>query len=1234
MLEIFEDRLLLASTGLLQGVVTQSATSQPLPNATILLHKLDTPPIPDQNATTDANGVWSFTGLPSGQYRITETPPAGFANDTSNANSPLTPILAQTPQSFDVQIGDFSNLTANYVSRNTVLLETNANGDVGTSQVGQFNFTVTEPDISYTTPLFPSFCVDYFRDVHLGETNLPYQAESLAAALQADSHVVNPQNAGAIAYLYNTIGSKYLTNPVTATEAAGFQLAIWELEYEHNPAPYNVLDGTFVVQGLNASSPEVIAAQNFLTQATAQPHPDQLAIYLSGLPITGRPNGSQGVIAPMSFDFTNVATAGPTISTTPNHTSITLNEGATPILTDTADLRGGNNPTGTITFKLVFNGNTVDTETVPVNGNGSYITPTGYTLPTTGGVTGTYQWNATYSGDANNPSVSDNGSTDEQVLIIGASPLIATTPNPPSVVLGAGPVTLFDTAVLSAGYNPTGTITFTLKLNGNVVDTETATVNGNGAYTTPTGYALPTTGTVTGTYQWDATYGGDSNNNSVSETGNASEQVLIPHASSLIATTPDPTSVNLGTTPVVLKDTATLSSTYHPTGTITFKLSFNGTVLDTETATVNGSGSYTTPTGYTLAPGAADGIYQWDASYSGDGNNAAVSEIGSATEQVAVNRVLPGTVPLSGLVFCDTNNNGVFDAGDDGINGVTIMLTGTNSDGGQVSLTTTTQSINGQDGSYVFPNVNSGTYTVTETPPAGYLDGIVSVGTAGGTVVGRSVENIQVTTTAASGYNFAQLKLTDLSGTVYCDTDFNGVFNPGTDPLVPGATVVLTGTNDLGQSVNMTLTTDASGVYDFTGLRLGTYTINVTPPAGFLPFKSNPGNLGGTAGTSQISSISLLFCDMGTDYNFGLVQAAKLSGLVFCDANLNGTQDAGEEGVPGVSIRLTGTDVTGASVNIVQATASDGTYHFSNLYPSLSPNGYTVTETLPAGYTQGTNSLGTVDGKPVGTVGTNSFTGVVLGKGSVGINYNFAVLGPSSLSGFVYFDVFHNGKLDLNDYGIAHVKVDLEGTNNLGQSVAMTTFTDENGFYDFAGLRPGTYNIIREQPAIFHKYRNNVGTAGGTATADGFINIQLGGCTDGVNYNFGELQRPGCRLRDLAIHIGNVFWHFEQTYQRDPAGFARTYPNLVNSIANGVVPWGKPPFPLAPVATHWVPKLGTKPIKIFPVHGIKYRPLLPAAPAPAHAGTKVVVKVVTPTVAAHTRSFFPRLLSKLRFWRR
>jgi hypothetical protein len=88
-------------------------------------------------------------------------------------------------------------------------------------------------------------------------------------------------------------------------------------------------------------------------------------------------------------------------------------------------------------------------------------------------------------------------------------------------------VTLKDKAVMSRGYHPTGTITFTLYYGSTLVDAETATVNGDRTYTTPTGYTLPTTGTVTGIYQWDASYSGDTDDTAVSENNATGERVTV-----------------------------------------------------------------------------------------------------------------------------------------------------------------------------------------------------------------------------------------------------------------------------------------------------------------------------------------------------------------------------------------------------------------------------------------------------------------------------------------------------------------------------------------------------------------------------------------------------------------------------------------------------------------------------------------------------------------------------------
>ena len=194
-------------------------------------------------------------------------------------------------------------------------------------------------------------------------------------------------------------------------------------------------------------------------------------------------------------------------------------------------------------------------------------------------MTGTYQWDATYNGDGNNNPVSDNNAANEQVTVSAASPILVTTPGQRVVALGVSTVTLTDTALLSDGYHPTGAITFTLVApGGGTVDTETVTVNGNGDYTTPTGYTLMVTGATTGTYQWNATHSGDRDNNAASDinqrqrAGNDQRQGRPddhhhpqPHRGHAAGTPPG--SVTLSELGGLSKKAAS-----NPTGTITFML--------------------------------------------------------------------------------------------------------------------------------------------------------------------------------------------------------------------------------------------------------------------------------------------------------------------------------------------------------------------------------------------------------------------------------------------------------------------------------------------------------------------------------------------------------------------------------------------------------------------------------------------------------------------------------------
>jgi hypothetical protein len=108
---------------------------------------------------------------------------------------------------------------------------------------------------------------------------------------------------------------------------------------------------------------------------------------------------------------------------------------------------------------------------------------------------------------------------------------------------------------------------------------------------------------------------------------------------------------------------------------------------------------------------------------------------------------------LAGHVYVDANHNGLFDAGEVGISGVVLNLTGTTTGGTPVMRTATTAA----NGAYSF-NLSAGSYALTETQPPGFLNGVARAGTAGGSVNGDTISGITLASgVAASGYDFGEL---------------------------------------------------------------------------------------------------------------------------------------------------------------------------------------------------------------------------------------------------------------------------------------------------------------------------------------------------------------------------------------------------------------------------------------------------------------------------------------------
>jgi hypothetical protein len=108
-----------------------------------------------------------------------------------------------------------------------------------------------------------------------------------------------------------------------------------------------------------------------------------------------------------------------------------------------------------------------------------------------------------------------------------------------------------------------------------------------------------------------------------------------------------------------------------------------------------------------------------------------------------------------------------------------------------------------------------------------------------------------------------------LSGTVFVDNSASGTPNAGATNVF----VTLTGTNDLGQTVNVSVPTDSNGNYTFAGLRPGTYTLTVSNTPTLTGESATVGTIGsqpgsGTPSAGTISGITLTGGSVGAGYDF------------------------------------------------------------------------------------------------------------------------------------------------------------------------------------------------------------------------------------------------------------------------------------------------------------------------------------------------------------------------------
>jgi hypothetical protein len=225
---------------------------------------------------------------------------------------------------------------------------------------------------------------------------------------------------------------------------------------------------------------------------------------------------------------------------------------------------------------------------------------------------------------------------------------------------------------------------------------------------------------------------------------------------------------------------------------------------------------------------------------------------------------------IGDYVWYDRNQNGVQDAGEPGMGGVTVTLR----DAATNAITATT--VTDATGYYAFSGLCRGSRRVEIS---GLPDGfsLATTAAAGSTPANDSNPNpalamlgSDVSSNTTIDFGLVAPCAGQIGDIVWSDTNTNGIQDAG-EVGMAGATVNLRRASD--NAIVQTTTTNGAGAYRFVGLCPGSYLVEFVPPAGTT---TSPSLQGGNVSNDSNPNPSLVALQFDTSTNttidFGVVQ--------------------------------------------------------------------------------------------------------------------------------------------------------------------------------------------------------------------------------------------------------------------------------------------------------------------------------------------------------------------------